>query len=323
MNYQALYDRIRGTSLHPWLELMPQQIDWGLSAKRHGDIPRWLELIRQLPAVEPGDIDFNRDFVTTGIDRPLQGEQRNQARELLYKLSPWRKGPYRLHGIEIDTEWRSDWKWQRVEKYLLPLRGRRILDVGCGNGYHCWRMLGAGAQLVIGVDPSPLFVMQYAAVKHFTGEHPFYLLPVGVESVPEKLAAFDTVFSMGVLYHRRSPIDHLMHLKDCLRPGGQLVLETLVIDGDSQQVLVPADRYAKMRNVWFIPSAAGVQHWLQRCGFEQVEVVDINVTSTDEQRATDWMRNESLIDFLDAKDTRRTVEGYQAPTRAIITALAP
>ena len=228
-----------------------------------------------------------------------------------------------MHGIEIDTEWRSDWKWQRVETHLLPLRGRRILDVGCGNGYHCWRMLGAGAQLVIGVDPSPLFAMQYAAVKHFTGEYPFYLLPVGVESVPEKLAAFDTVFSMGVLYHRRSPIDHLMHLKDCLRPGGQLVLETLVIDGDSQQVLVPADRYAKMRNVWFIPSAAGVQHWLQRCGFEQVEVVDINVTSIEEQRATEWMRNESLIDFLDPRDARRTVEGYQAPTRAIITALVP
>ena len=56
---------------------------------------------------------------------------------------------------------------------------------------------------------------------------------------------------MGVLYHRRSPIDHLLELKGCLQTGGELVLETLVIDGGLGEVLVPENRYAKMRNVWF------------------------------------------------------------------------
>src|SRR5690606_10840368 len=132
--------------------------------------------------------------------------------------------------------------------------GRTVLDVGCGNGYHAWRMVGGGAELVIGIDPTLLSVVQFLTVRHFAGDIPVYVLALGIEDVPQGLRAFDTVFSMGVLYHRRSPLDHLLELKACLRSGGELVLETLVIDGGAGQVLVPEDRYAQMRNVWFIPS---------------------------------------------------------------------
>ena len=129
-----------------------------------------------------------------------------------------------------------------------------MLDVGCGNGYHCWRMLGAGARAVIGIDPTLLSVMQFQAIQRLTGNANIFVLPLGIEDMPYGLKAFDTVFSMGVLYHRRSPIDHLLELRDSLRPGGELVLETLVIDGKLGDTLVPQQRYAKMRNVWFIPS---------------------------------------------------------------------
>ena len=53
---------------------------------------------------------------------------------------------------------------------------------------------------------------------------------------------------MGVLYHRKDPINHLEHLKRWVKPGGQLVLETLVVDGDETTCLVPPDRYARMNN---------------------------------------------------------------------------
>jgi len=323
MHYQKLFEAIANTELQPWLDLMPEQIAAGLDENRYGDLPRWRQAIIALPRVPQGQWDFNAAAVTTGIDQVIDASQREQIVTALRQLMPWRKGPYRLHGIDIDTEWRSDWKWQRLAGHIQPLTGRRVLDVGCGNGYHGWRMLGAGAELVIGIDPSPLFIMQFTAVKHFAGDHPLYVLPLGIDDVPAKLQAFDSVFSMGVLYHRRSPIDHLLQLKDCLRPGGELVLETLVIEGDENQVLLPPGRYGKMRNVWFIPSARAVALWLARCGFVDIQVVDVTRTSVEEQRSTEWMAFESLADFLQPDDHGKTVEGYPAPTRAVFTAQTP
>ena len=204
--------------------------------------------------------------------------------------------------------------------HISPLTERTVLDVGCGSGYHMWRMLGAGARLVVGIDPMQLFLCQFEAVRKLLGDdRRAHLLPLGIEQLPE-LKAFDTVFSMGVLYHRRSPLDHLFQLKNQLVSGGELVLETLVIEGDEHDVLVPGERYAQMRNVWFIPSAAALQCWLEKCGFVDVRIVDFSRTSTEEQRRTDWMTTESLADFLDPHDSGKTLEGYPAPLRAVLVA---
>ena len=210
-----------------------------------------------------------------------------------------------------------------MRESLDDLTGRRVLDVGCGSGYHCWRMLGAGAAEVIGIDPTPLFVVQFWALQKYLQQQNAWVLPVGIEQVPAKLAAFDTVFSMGVLYHRRSPMDHLQELRDALRPGGQLVLETLVIEGGLGKVLVPEGRYARMGNVWFLPSCDTLLSWLRKLGFETPQLIDVNLTSTQEQRSTEWMTFQSLADFLDPKDARKSIEGYPAPLRAVVTATAP
>ncbi|MCE9921016.1 tRNA 5-methoxyuridine(34)/uridine 5-oxyacetic acid(34) synthase CmoB, partial [Hafnia paralvei] len=249
--------------------------------------------------------------------------QKEGIEKMLRALMPWRKGPFDLYGIHINTEWRSDWKWERVLPHISPLKGRTILDVGCGSGYHLWRMIGAGAHFAVGIDPMQLFLCQFEAVRKLLGgDQRAHLLPLGIEQLPE-LAAFDTVFSMGVLYHRRSPLDHLYQLKNQLVKDGELVLETIVIEGDENQVLVPGDRYAQMRNVYFIPSAKALVKWLEKCGFVDVRIVDSCVTSLEEQRRTDWMISESLAEFLDPNDQSKTVEGYPAPIRAVIVARKP
>lgn len=123
---------------------------------------------------------------------------------------------------------------------------------------------------------------------------------------------------MGVLYHRTSPIDHLKKIRRTLKPNGQVVLETLVVDSNKEEVLVPEGRYAKMRNVWFLPSVPMLQLWMVRTGFCEIEVVDVSHTTTEEQRRTEWMIFESLADFLDPKDASKTAEGYPAPRRALL-----
>ncbi|MFC0336245.1 tRNA (mo5U34)-methyltransferase [Kushneria avicenniae] len=316
-----LYHAFLEQGLESWLARLPEQLARGLDRQRFGDLPAWERAVKRLPTLERQGVHLTQD--TVSVDVVMDDASRRQCDNLLKILAPWRKGPYRIGEITIDTEWRSDWKWQRLAPHLSDLRGRRVLDVGGGNGYHGWRMAGAGADFVLVIDPSPRFYWQFHAMRHFIGDAGVHFLPVGIEEVPPGLAAFDTVFSMGVLYHRRSPIDHLRELYDTLRPGGELVLETLVVEGDEHQVLVPGERYAQMPNVWFLPSSSALIHWLSRVGFQNARVVDEADTLLEEQRATEWMTFQSLADFLDPEDTSRTVEGYPAPRRAVIIAQKP
>lgn len=318
INYQAFFDYLATTDLAHWLDSLPEQVAKGLDEKRYGDLPRWKKVLAALPDFNIDHIDLNASSVS--VNGPSNEQQQAEFKKLLMGLHPWRKGPYHLFGVEIDTEWRSDWKWDRLKHAIEPLAGRNVLDIGCGSGYHCWRMRGAGAKMVIGIDPTPLFITQFFTLQHYIQDHRVSVLPMGIEHLPEKLKFFDSVFSMGVLYHRRSPFDHLMELRDCLRPGGQLILETLVIEGGNHQVLVPEGRYARMGNVWFIPSATTLIDWLKKVGFENIQCIDETTTSLDEQRRTEWMNFYSLEQFLDPDDYSKTIEGYPAPKRAIITA---
>ena len=310
----------------PWGNVLRDQLQLFLHDKEHGDQARWLEALDSLPAIIPDACDLTaHDLRLSKAD--LSEEDSAAVEAGLRGLMPWRKGPFQFFDTHIDTEWRSDWKWQRVLPHLSPLKNRVVLDVGCGSGYHMWRMLGEGAYRVVGVDPSRLFLMQFQAMKRYlqsaqTAPLRADLLPLKMEDVPPRLKAFDTVFSMGVLYHRKSPLEHLQELKDALKPGGELVLETLVIDGELGATLMPEDRYAMMRNVWFLPSAETLLLWCRRIGFKNARVVDLNQTSLQEQRSTDWMQYNSLQDFLDPNDTNKTAEGYPAPLRAVVIAEA-
>ena len=320
LDYSDLYRSLQGTPLQPWLDTLPDRVRGVFCDAPHGDLQRWLSVLRGLPDIRPSRIDLSAAAVSAGASGDSDAATRQSVEDLLRQLHPWRKGPYRIMDIPIDAEWRSDWKWERLQDWIRPLDDRLVLDVGCGNGYHCWRSAGAGARLTIGIDPSLLCAIQFHAVKHFMGNRAVHLLPLGIEDMPRGLGAFDTLFSMGVLYHRRSPLDHLLELHGCLRNGGELVLETLVIEGSAGQVLVPEGRYAKMRNVWFIPSCATLLSWLTRCGFRNGRVIDLTFTSPDEQRSTDWMRFQSLRDFLHPHNPELTIEGMPAPCRGIFLA---
>lgn len=288
-----------------------------LSGLDHGDLPRWQAALARLPAVEPA---ADADHPAPRLGTPVADTE--SLRQTLMALHPWRKGPLALGGVNIDTEWRSDFKWDRIAPHW-DIDGHAVLDVGCGNGYFGWRMLGAGARCVVGIDPTTLFVMQWRAQMHFAGNLPNFVLPLKDTDLPETLGGFDTVCSMGVLYHRRDPADHLARLWRCVRPGGQLLLETLVIDQAGEAELVPQGRYARMRNVWQLPTPALLGRQLRAAGFGHARCVDVTPTTPAEQRRTDWMRFESLAQCLDQDDPSKTVEGHPAPVRAVMLAQRP
>ncbi len=302
IDYSALWRCLADLELDHWRSRLEPLLQVRLSDSGHGDFKRWRQAVENLDTLDESDVAA--------------------IRESLLGLSPWRKGPFQIGNVTIDSEWRSDLKWNRLKDGITSLEGRNVLDIGCGNGYYALQMRAAGAQMVIGVDPTILYVIQFRAVSRFTDAKNVFVLPLRLQELPGNSRAFDTTFSMGVLYHQRSPIDHLRQLRSSLRPGGELVLETLFMPGDESFARTPTNRYARMRNVWMLPTVSELTTWLQRSGFVDVEIIDESVTTVDEQRSTEWMSFESLAEALDPHDQSLTVEGLPAPRRVVAIANA-
>ncbi|MDY0268419.1 tRNA 5-methoxyuridine(34)/uridine 5-oxyacetic acid(34) synthase CmoB [Trichloromonas sp.] len=309
--------------LGPWREALAELI----AARTRmiagdGKGRRYLANEAGLPEVTPSSFDLAGDRVRIGSAADLAPGQEATLRSALETLQPWRKGPFNLFGIEFDSEWDSSLKWNRLAGHIAPLAGRRVLDIGSSNGYYLLRMAAHKPQLALGVEPYLTYFFQFQLLQHYARRPELFTLPVTFEELPVLEGYFDTVFSMGVLSHRRSPLDTLAAMRRVLRGDGQLVLETLVLPGDDERVLCPDGRYAKMNNVYFLPTVRVLFGWLRRCGFKDGRCIDVSLTTATEQRATPWVGTESLTDFLDPLDPGRTVEGYPAPRRAILLAEA-
>ncbi len=283
---------------------------------------RLREQFEALPWVIPSTMDLSADWVRIGEADDLLGDDRRELKALLKRFQPWRKGPFELFGIRIDTEWASQVKWNRIKNRIGSLSGRRVLDIGCSSGYYMFRMKEENPRMVLGIDPFIPFYYQYRIFQHYAGVPDLYHLPVKLEEMPPFKEYFDTVFCMGIIYHRKSPVDTLRQIRTMMPEGGELVIETLIIEGDSETALFPVDRYAKMRNVFFIPTVPCLSNWLKRAGFDHVHCIDTSPTTLGEQRKTEWVETESLADFLDPADPSLTVEGYPAPVRSVVTAKA-
>ena len=248
----------------------------------------------------------------------IDEQLRKELKEDLLKMWPWRKGPLNIFDIEIDAEWRADFKWKRLLPHIKSLRGKHILDIGSNNGYYMFRMSEENPAMVMGVEPYINYYMQFLIMKKFTQIDNIFTLPLKFEDIAHIKKKFNTIFCMGILYHRKSPLDFLKEIHTMMAGDGELVLETLILEGDSHYALVPEGRYSKMPNVYFIPTLPVIFYWLKKTGFVNSRCVDISYTDFNEQKKTPWVNTESLEDFLDPQDRSKTVEGYPAPVRAII-----
>ncbi len=234
------------------------------------------------------------------------------------EMMPWRKGPFDLFGLFIDTEWQSFLKYNLLEPHF-NLKGKRVADVGCNNGYYMFRMLKHEPELLVGFDPSAVYKTQFDFINHFVKSDIKYEL-LGVEHLPFYEHKFDTVFCLGVLYHRSDPVGMMKDLAKGIEKGGELFLDTFIIDGDDDICLSPEKTYSKIPNIYFVPTVKVLKNWCERAGFINIEVLDIIPTTEDEQRSTPWIQGQSLENFLDPHDSTKTVEGYPAPKRAYIKA---
>ena len=272
---------------------------------------RFFQALDQLP-----------DQIDGGYNPLVEGIQLNDnvSESLFRSLIPWRKGPFKFNNFTIDSEWQSNMKWDRFSSVFSELTNKQILDIGCGNGYYMFRMLEHQPKSVLGIDPSDLTYYQFHMIQHFVRARELNYLPITWNDLYPFNHYFDVVFCMGILYHHRSPQDLLRTIRDVMNPKGMLMFDTLIIDGNDDIALFPRDRYAKMPNVYFLPTVSCLKNMFFRAGFRTVDILSIDQTTSVEQRATDWTFGQSLSNFLDPENSLLTIEGYPAPKRIALVA---
>lgn len=275
------------------------------------------EGLQQFPAKL---VDCDCDWVTIGTSEELTTTDQKKVESHLRTFMPWRKGPFSVFGIDVDSEWQSQRKWQRLVDYLPDMKGKIVADIGCSNGYYMFRMVPHKPEIVIGFEPSVQHYYCFKALNSMAGINNLHIDLLGVEHLSLFPECFDVLFLMGIIYHRSSPVECLRDIFASLRPGGTLILESQALPGDSEIALFPEKTYAKVPGTYFVPTGNCLKNWLARAGFSEIDIFCQHPMSSTEQRRTDWMTFESYTDFTDPTDSCKTVEGYPAPDRVFIRA---
>ena len=274
-----------------------------------------LEAVRHLHAQH---LDFAGDAITIGAADELNKEDQKTVEKTLRSFMPWRKGPWSVFGIDIDAEWKSFRKWDRLLPELPELAGRTVADIGSNNGYYMFKMAHHNPKLVVGFEPYLQHYFAFQTLNSLAGLPNLHTELLGVEHLGLYENSFDVIFLMGILYHRISPIECLRELKKAMRPNGTLIVESQAIPGEETIALFPEKTYAKAPGTWFVPTANCLANWMTRAGFKDVKIFCSHPMSSEEQRKTDWMTFESYNDFIDPKDPTKTIEGYPAPLRVFL-----
>lgn len=281
---------------------------------------RYRNLLQTVRHLRASSCDFSGDVVRIGTAADLEPAQQDEVRRVLRGFMPWRKGPFSVFGIDVDAEWRSERKWNRIMPELPDLTNKAVADIGCNNGYYMFRMAQHRPALVLGFEPYVQHYYTFNTLNAFAGQQDLRVELLGIEHLPLFPACFDVIFCLGILYHRPSPLEALRDLHAALKPGGWLIVESQAIPGEAPMALFPRSTYAKVPGTWFVPTGACLANWMARTGFREVRLFCEHAMSSAEQRRTDWMDFESYEDFIDKNNPALTVEGYPAPCRVFLKA---
>lgn len=284
--------------------------------KQYGNI------LSNLPPIQPSSIILDQPEITIDSNETISKSDKSTLNKICTKLIPWRKGPFNLFDIKIDAEWRSDMKWERLNSFIGPLKNKSIMDIGCNNGYFMFKMAKEMPKLVLGIDPLPHYQAQFNLLQHYARIQSLHFELFGVEHLNNFRPSFDLIFSMGIIYHHRNPIEQLQDVLSALKPGGTAILETIGIPGKKPVAFFPEKTYAKMNNVWFVPTISCFINWVKRAKFIDLEIISNTLLTAKEQRNTKWCPSprQSLEDFLDPLNKNHTVEGHPAPRRFLLIA---
>ena len=322
MNFSANYLHLLPKANIAALDLLHSQNETRLSSQKKG-ILRLRELAESASHLQTQHLNLDDKVVTIGNADEINKTEQDKLYQVLRSFMPWRKGPFSLFGIDIDAEWQSDRKWDRLLPFLPDLKDKVIADIGCNNGYYMFRMAHHEPKLVVGFEPYLHHYFTFRTLNSFAGLDILQMELLGVEEAGLFSQSFDVVLLLGILYHRISPLECLREVRKSMVHGGTLIVESQAIPGEEPVALFPTERYAKVPGTYFVPTASCLHNWISRAGFTDVEIFCSHAMTSEEQRRTDWMEFESYRDFIDPRNPELTIEGYPAPLRVFVKAINP
>jgi tRNA (mo5U34)-methyltransferase len=281
---------------------------------------RYRKPMQKVEQLRASELELTGDVVRIGRQADLSETEHARVLQLLRTFMPWRKGPFSIFDIDVDAEWRSQRKWNRLLSEIPNMEGKVVADIGCNNGYYMFRMAAHNPAMVLGFEPYVQHYFTFSALRRFSGLNNICIDLLGIEHLPLFPECFDLIFCLGILYHRPSPIDALRDLRGALKADGCLLLESQAIPGTEPMALFPEKTYAKVPGTWFVPTASCLQNWLNRAGFTDIKCFCSHPMDSSEQRATEWMTFESYQDYIDKNNSELTIEGYPAPWRVFFKA---
>lgn len=315
MDYRSFFPAAK---IEPLQNILQEKKQWIRRPKK--GFLRYREPFLSVGHLHAHQCDFTSDAVIIGQAEDISPQDRRLVEQVLRGFMPWRKGPFRIFDIDIDAEWRSQKKWDRILPELPDLEGKIVADIGCNNGYYMFRMVPHRPRLVLGFEPYVQHYYTFRTLNAFARRKNLRIELLGIEHLQLFPDSFDVLFCLGIIYHRRSPLDALDDIFNALKPGGTLLIESQAIPGNGPTALFPEKTYAKVPGTWFVPTADCLNNWLIRCGFHNVKQFCMHPMSNREQRKTDWMQFESYDDFIQPDNPSLTVEGYPAPWRVFFSA---
>ncbi|MWC29368.1 class I SAM-dependent methyltransferase [Paenibacillus sp. MMS18-CY102] len=127
----------------------------------------------------------------------------------------YKEMPRSIGGLESAGEWPA-------LKQLIPnLKDKRVLDLGCGYGWHCRYAREHGARSVVGVDISAKMLER---AKSYGGDPAITYIQLPIEDIDFAAGQFDVVISSLALHYIADFEAVCRRIAHALTPGGTFVL---------------------------------------------------------------------------------------------------
>ncbi len=161
--------------------------------------------------------------------QPLHDEQ--QIRELIAAHGRWWHQIEVAPGIVTPGDDSNRMKLPILDELGLSqsLSGRRVLDIGCSDGFFSFEAEKRGGE-VVAMDFVPESYTGFATARRILDSRVMYRMDNVYNLNPEDYGTFDVVFFMGVLYHLRKPLAALDSIRSVMKAGGELYVGTMLID---------------------------------------------------------------------------------------------